>query len=103
MPIAQPAAACLGERGGDEGTAPEKMAGGGERLNGEVIHCCATSSRQRGLPPPWNPPFQGRAALKIPGPMVATLGTGLQGRGRPSYPRHSPRRLHAAGGVLSLL
>ena len=29
--------------------------------------------------------------------MVATLGTGLQGRGRPSYPRHSPRRRQAAG------
>jgi hypothetical protein len=72
--ITQPTAACLGGRGEDRGTAPEKMPCGGERLNGEVIHCCATSPRQRGLPPPWNPPFQGRAALKIPCPKASASG-----------------------------
>ena len=55
------------------GTAPEKMPGRGERLNGEVIHCCATSPRQRGLMAPLEPPLQGRAALKIPAQWLPPL------------------------------
>ena len=71
--IAQPDAACLGGRGEAGGTAPEKMPGRGERLNGEVIHCCATSPRQRGLIAPLEPPLQGRAALKIPAQWLPPL------------------------------
>jgi hypothetical protein len=73
--IAQEAAACLGGRGEAGGTATEKMPGGGESLNGEVIHCFATSPRQRGLIAPLEPQLQGRAALKIPAQRLPPLDT----------------------------
>jgi hypothetical protein len=71
--ITQNTPGCLGGRGDGDRQRGRKIRAGGKRLNGEVIHCFATSPRQRGLIAPLEPPLQGRAALKIPAQWLPPL------------------------------
>src|SRR5271170_6449086 len=71
--ITQNTPGCLGGRGDGDRQRGRKIRAGEKRLNGEVIHCCATSPRQRGLMAPLEPPLQGRAALKIPAQWLPPL------------------------------